>query len=109
MPQYERRIYHKAADASRLVVMNIAAADADIFQLHQNLIRLWNGNRALRKLNFPNTRHNRGLHCTFHIIPLRCYTVAGNQPWSTLFCRSQQSQPRQLGSLAGSSSIFHVQ
>ena len=64
--QHERRLDDEVADRARLIVVQVAAADAHILQLYKDFVVLRRGDGALGVLHLADVSHNRYFHHAFH-------------------------------------------
>ena len=67
--QNERRLDHIMTDGAGFVIVHIAAADADIFELYQHLIVLRRLNIARGVTHFADAVHDCYFHFAFHKNP----------------------------------------
>ena len=67
--QNERRLDHVMTDGAGFVIVHIAAADADIFELYQHLIVLRRRNIARGVTHFADAVHDCYFHFAFHKNP----------------------------------------
>ena len=64
--QHERWLDHIIADRTRFIVVHIAAADANVFQLDKNLVLFGCGDRAGGVAHLADAVHDCNFHCAFH-------------------------------------------
>ena len=81
MAEHERRLHDEIADGAGFIVMQIAAAHADILDLHEHLVVLRLRDGPLLDLNLADLRHDGRFHHAFHFknsFPLpRAFRPAG--------------------------------
>ena len=66
MTQNEGRLDDVRADGAGLIVVQVTAADADVFQLDENLVVLGGGDGTLGIAHLADAVHNGNFHSTFH-------------------------------------------
>ena len=66
MTQHKGGLHDEITDAPGLVVVQVAAADAHVFQLDQDFVVLGGGDGALGVAHLANAVHNGNFHSTFH-------------------------------------------
>ena len=67
MTQNEGGLDNVSADGAGLVVVQITAADADVFQLDENFVVLGSGDGTLGVAHLADAVHNGNFHSTFHV------------------------------------------
>ena len=70
MSQYKGRLHHIISDSSCFIIMQVASADAYIFQFYQYLVvfRFWN--IPFLKPHLSNSQHYSNFHFSFHMFSL---------------------------------------